>query len=281
MTLDTFLTGLVYLTSALVLLVFGKLTFDRLRPRFVLKKELFENDNPALATAVAGYYLGLVLAVGGLLSGPSTGLVDDLLDIGIYGFAAVVLLNLSAWINDRVILRKFDNQKEILDDRNVGTGAIEAGSFIATGLMVGGAASGQGGDLLTMLAFWGLGQGVLVLGGLAYDLTSPFDLHDEVERDNVAVGLAFGGLLVALGNLARLGSLGDFESWSVNLGSFGAYVAVGLLLLPVVRVAVDRLLVPGARLADELTQKGGPNAGAGLLEGTAYVAASLLIGWAV
>ncbi|MEM9598461.1 MAG: DUF350 domain-containing protein, partial [Acidobacteriota bacterium] len=119
MTLDTFLTGLVYLTSALVLLVFGKLTFDRLRPRFVLKKELFENDNPALATAVAGYYLGLVLAVGGLLSGPSMGLVDDLLDIGIYGFAAVVLLNLSAWINDRVILRKFDNQKEILDDRNV------------------------------------------------------------------------------------------------------------------------------------------------------------------
>ncbi len=278
MSLDQILTGMVYLLSVFVLLVIGKLVYDLLHRGFDLKSELVERDNLALAITVGGYYVGLVMAVGGVLSSESNGLVDDLIDIGFFGLVAIVLLNLSAWINDKVILRQFDNEKEIIKDRNAGTGAIEAGNHIAVGLMTAGALSGEG-DLITAGAFWLLGQVVLIVASVLYAALLPFDVHDEIERDNVAVGVAFAGVLIAIGNVVRLGSEGDFISWYQNLSEFGSFTLAGLILLPVVRVFADKVLLPGAKLTDELVNQEKPNIGAGMIEAASYFAASMLIGW--
>ncbi|CAM2006605.1 DUF350 domain-containing protein [Acanthopleuribacter pedis] len=279
MTLDQFLTSLVYLGSVLVLFVIGKFVFDLLHPRFKLKEELVEKDNFAMAVTLAGYMLGLVFAIGGIMSGESNGIVNDLFDIFFFGLFAVVLLNVAGVINDKVMLYKFDNVKEIIDDRNAGTGAIVGGNYMAVGLIFAGAFSGQDGDLITGCAFWLLGQVVLILCSKIYNLSVKFDLHDEVERDNVAVGVAFAGILIATGNILRIGTSGDFESWQENLVGFAAYSALGLVILPLLRIATDRLLLPGARLTDELVNQEKPNVGAGLIEATSYVCASLLIAW--
>ncbi|MCP4657858.1 MAG: DUF350 domain-containing protein, partial [bacterium] len=199
----------------------------------------------------------------------------------VYGLLAIVLLNVSAWINDKVILSKFDNRKEIIDDRNAGTGAIEAGNHIANGLIIAGAISGEGGGVVTALAFWALGQVVLILAGLVYNLITSFDLHAEVERDNVAVGVAFTGALIAIGNVVRIGVGGDFLGWRENLTQFGFYVLAGLVLLPVIRWVADKLLVPGVKLNDELVAQEVPNVGAGAIEAFAYIAGSMLIGWTI
>lgn len=279
MTLDQFLTSLVYLASVLVLFVIGKFVFDMLHPRFKLKDELVEKDNLAMAITIAGYMLGLVFAIGGIMSGPSHGLTNDLFDIFFFGLFAVVLLNIAGVINDKVMLYKFDNVKEIVDDRNAGTGAIVGGNYMAVGLIFAGAFSGQDGDLVSGCAFWLLGQVVLVLISKVYNWSVKFDLHDEVERDNVAVGVAFAGILIATGNILRIGTSGDFESWQDNLLGFAAYSALGLVMLPLLRVATDRLLLPGARLTDELVNQDHPNVGAGLIEATSYISASLMIAW--
>ncbi len=281
MTLDQTATGLVYLLSVLVLFVIGKWIYDKLHPRFVLRDELLEKDNLALALAVAGYYFGLIIALGGMLEGPSQGLLEDLIDIGFYGLLAIVLLNFSSWINDKIILAKFSNQKEIIDDQNAGTGIIEAGNHLAVGLIVAGAISGQGGDLMTALAFWIIGQTILILGSVLYNLITPFDIHDEIERDNVAVGVAFAGVLVALGNVIRQAIAGDFFSWQENLTELAAFAAFGLILLPVVRWVTDKILLPGASLTYELVHQDKPNIGAGAIEATTYIAASFLLGWVV
>jgi uncharacterized membrane protein YjfL (UPF0719 family) len=280
MSLDQLITGFIYLMAVFVVFLFGKLVYDKLHPRFVVKVELFERDNVALAVVVVGYYLGLVFALGGVLVGPSGGWIEDLIDIGIYGLLAIVLLNFSAWLNDKLILHQFDNTKEIIDDRNVGTGAVEAGNHIANGLILAGALSGEGG-LVTAVAFWALGQVVLVVAAVVYNGVTSFDLHAEIERDNVAVGVAFGGMLIALGNVLRLGLEGDFISWTENLTGFAQWTAVGLVVLPLVRILTDRLLVPGVKLNDELVNQEHPNLGAGLLEAFSYVAASMLISWAI
>lgn len=280
MSVDQILTGLVYLAAVFVLLFVGKLVYDLLHRGFVLKTELVERDNLALAVSVGGYYIGLVLAFGGVLLGPSAGLVEDLIDLAIFGLLAIVLLNLSAWINDKVILRRFDNEKEIIQDRNVGTGAIEAGNHIAVGMITAGALSGEGG-LLSGGVFWLLGQLVLVIASLLYAAILPFDVHREIERDNVAVGVAFAGVLVAIGNVVRLGAQGDFVSWFQNLNDFAVFTLVGLMLLPVVRFLTDKVLLPGARLTDELVNQEKPNVGAGMIEAASYLAASMLIGWAI
>ncbi len=279
MTIDQVASALVYLLCAFAVFLVGKWTYDKLHPRFVLREELLVRDNLALALAIVGYYLGLVIAIGGVLEGPSHGLLEGLLDIFFYGLISVVLLNISAFLNDKIILRKFDNQKEIIDDQNVGTGVIEAGNHIAVGLIVYGAISGEGGDLLTAAAFWLFGQGVLILTGMIYNLITPFDIHEEIEKDNVAVGVAFSGALIAVGNIIRIGIEGDFVSWSYNLFEFGSFVLFGLLLLPVVRWITDKVLLPGHRLSDELVNQEKPNVGAGAVEAFSYVGASFLLGW--
>jgi len=262
-------TGFVYLAVVLGLLVLGKWLYDALHRSFVLRTELVEKDNLAVALAVSGYYLGLVIVLGGVVSGPASfSVVDDVIGLVIYGLLGIVLLNLSAWVNDTVVFSKFDNEREIVEDRNTGMGAVEGGNYVAVGLITAGAMSGEGG-LVPGLVYW--------LAGLLYDKITSYDLHDEIEKDNAAVGVAFAGVLIGFGNIIRLAGDGDFVSWNESLSEFGYYTVVGLILLPLVRLFADKVLLPGASLSDELV-KAKPNLGAGVLEAVSYLAASMLIG---
>jgi uncharacterized membrane protein YjfL (UPF0719 family) len=279
MSIDQIITALIYLVGVFFIFFVGKWVYDKLNRKFALREELLEKDNFALSLAVTGYYLGMIFALGGILMGPSAGLVDDLIDILFYGLISIILLNLSNVINNKVILYKFDNVKEIIKDRNAGTGIIEAANHIAIGLIIYGAISGEGGDLITAAVFWILGQIFLILAGLIYNWITPFDIHEQIENDNVAVGVAFAGMLIALGNIIRIGASGDFVSWQVNLTQFLGFVIFGLILLPVIRLITDKILLPGARLTDELASQENPNVGAGVIEAFSYIAASFLIGW--
>ncbi len=280
MSVDQILAGFVYLAVVLVLLAVGKWVYDVLHRRFVLRVELLEKDNLALAVTVAGYYLGLVIVLGGVLSGPaSISLLDDVIGLAIYGGLAIVLLNLSAWVNDRLVFSRFDNEREIVEDRNVGVGILEGANYVAVGMITAGAMSGAGG-MLPGLVFWVTGLAALVIAGILYDRITSYDLHDQIERNNIAVAIAFAGVLVGFGNVIRLAGEGDFVSWNESLTEFGYYLAVGLILLPLVRLFADKVLLPGARLTDELVQER-PNTGAGVIEGVSYLAASMLIGLAL
>ena len=277
MSVEQILNGFVYLAVVLVLLVIGKWVFDLLHRRFVLRTELLEKDNLAVAAAVAGYYLGVVIVLAGVVSGPASfSLLDDVIGLAIFGLLGIVLLNLSAWLNDKVVFRQFVIEREIVEDRNVGVGVIEGGNYVAMGLVTAGAMSGEGG-LASGLAFWIAGLVALLVAGLLYDRITSYDLHDQIERGNVAVAIAFAGVLVGFGNVIRLAGEGDFVSWNASLTGFGYYTVVGLVLLPLVRLFADKVLLPGARLSDELLQDK-PNLGAGVIEATSYLAASMLIG---
>jgi len=277
MSVDQILAGFVYLVVVLVLLAVGKWAYDALHRRFVLRVELLEKDNLALAVTVAGYYLGLVIVLGGVVSGPaSISLLDDVIGLAIYGGLAIVLLNLSAWVNDRLVFSRFDNEREIVEDRNVGVGILEGANYVAVGLITAGAMSGEGG-MASGLVFWVTGLAALVVAGVLYDRITSYDLHDRIEAGNVAVAVAFAGVLVGFGNVIRLAGEGDFVSWNESLTEFGYYLVVGLALLPLVRLFADKVLLPGARLTDELVQER-PNLGAGVIEGVSYLAASMLIG---
>jgi uncharacterized membrane protein YjfL (UPF0719 family) len=281
MTIDQLLVALSYLVSIFILFAIGKWVYDKLHPSFDLKRELLEQDNFAVALTITGYYLGLVFALGGAIDGPSIGFTEDMIDIAVYGLASVIFLNISLFINDKIILSKFDNTKELIEDQNPGTGVVEAACCIASGLIIWGAVSGEGGNLITSMAFWGLGQVALILAGIMYNIMTPFDIHAEIERDNAAVGVAFAGALIAVGNLIRIGLMGDFESWSSNIGDFAWFTLLGLVLLPVLRTITDKILLPGRKLTDELVNQEKPNVGAGLIEAFAYVGGSILIGWAL
>ncbi|HCR16085.1 MAG TPA: DUF350 domain-containing protein [Candidatus Latescibacteria bacterium] len=269
----------IYLVCVYVLFWLGKLVYDLTTPSYKLKEELVEKDNTALAVAVVGYYFGLILAIGGVIVGPSQGLEADLIDVLIYGPLAIILMNLSRLINDKLILHGFSIREEIIRDHNVGTGVVVSASYIATGLIIFGAVSGVMGDLVTSIVFWILGQVALVLAGLFYNWITPYDIHAQIEKENVAAGVAFAGGLVGIGNIVRHAVAGDFISWSMELQTFGLYILVGLVVLPIVRVATDKILLPGQKLSNEIANQEKPNLGAGFIAAFSYVGASFLLVW--
>lgn len=281
MNLDTIITGLVLITAFYLMFLIGKFFNDLLHREYRLTYELVEQDNAALALSVAGYYVGLVLAIGGTLTGPSQGIIDDLIDLVIYGLQGIILLNISWYICDKLILYKFRVSDELIRDHNQGTGAVSAGVSVASGFLVYGALQGTGGNIWTVMVFWLIGQIMLVVAGLVYNLITPYSIHDEIEKDNVAAGVSFAGALIAVGIIIGLAAEGDFESWSESLGGFLGYSIIGLILLPLIRFLTDLFLLPTVSLSDEIARQEKPNLGAAYIEAFSYIAAAFIIYWCI
>ena len=285
---ETFL----YLATAFILFFIGKVVYSMVHARINVKDELVKKDNLAFALAIIGYYIGLLLAIGSAIIGPSKGIVLDLVDIGIYGLLAIILLNLSSFINDAVILSKFKIEKEIVDDRNAGTGVVLAASYIASGLIIFGAVSGEGENffpglswgytlsgIVSAVSFWFIGQIILVITAYFYNLITPYNVHEHIEKDNVAVGIGFAGALISLANLVRHGISGDFIGWTENAYWLGIEIMIGLAFLPSVRLITDKVLLPGEKLTDEIINQEHPNIGAAMIEAFAYIGGSVIITW--
>ena len=267
----------VYVLEAFVLMWIAKFAYTRIYRRVSLKDEIFGRSNSALAVSTAGYLLGIVIALGGVLTGPSAGLQADLTSIALFGLQTVVMMLVASFICEKLLLHHFDNTREIVEDQNLGTAFVEAGLHIANGLILLSIQQGAG-AWQTGIAFWAIAQVVLLLAGLLYEWTTSHSIHDELERDNAAVGLAFGGVLVGMGNIVSISVGGDFTGWAESLKLFAADVLFGLVALYLIKKLTDLLLAPGVSLAGEQTAET-PRIGAGLLEAFGYVGGSMLIVW--
>jgi uncharacterized membrane protein YjfL (UPF0719 family) len=267
----------VYLFEAFALLVVAKWAYTGLYRRVDLKEELFDKGNLAVAVSVAGYLFGVTIALGGVLAGPSAGWQADLTAIGLYGLMTIAMMLVASWLCEKVLLSRFDNTKEVVEDQNLGTAFVEAGVHIANGLILLSIQQGAG-PWWVGVAFWALAQVVLLILGRLYEMATPHSIHEQLERDNAAVGLAFAGVLVGMGNIISLAVAGDFAGWRDSLTTFAIDAAFGLVILLIIKRLTDILLAPGVSLASQQTQEE-PRIGAGLLEAFGYVGGSMLVVW--
>lgn len=274
MELYEILQGFSLMVLYMVLIVFAKAVNDFLTP-YHLDDELTNKDNVALSVSICGYFLAVSIIFIGALSGPSQGVIADLISVGGYSMVGIGLLNLARVINDRLILYKFSNFSEIIEDRNAGTGAVQMGSYLASGMIIAGAVNGEGGGVHTVLTFYGLGQIALIVFTYLYNLITPFDIHDEIEKDNVAAGVGFGGSLIAVGILLMRAVSGDFISWKYNLSVFGTNIFLVFILIPVVRYFFDKVIIPGEALNREIQND--RNLGAAFLEASMAISFAVIL----
>ena len=264
----------VFLILYLFLLILGKWINDRSTP-YSINDEIVNRKNIALASSYFGYTLAISIIFVGALLGPSEGLVTDLIKVSTYSVLGIVLLNVSRGINNRLILSKFHNIKEIIEDQNIGTGVVQSGSYIASALIVAASIHGEGGGPLTALLFFLLCQVSLVIMTYIYNAVTPFDIHEEIETGNIAAGLAFSGTLIAVGIILAKGAAGDFISWQENLLQLARYSLVAFVVLPVFRLILDKLIISGVDLNAEISIK--KNSAAGILEFGSTIGFSIVL----
>jgi uncharacterized membrane protein YjfL (UPF0719 family) len=254
---------LALLVVLLIATWIGKLINDLLKRRYKTDEEIVGKNNTAVGVAMAGYYLGLMIAIAGVVMGPAShDFWKDLLNTGIYSIIAIILMNISRVICDKLILYKFDEQKELVDDHNAGTGAVMAGTYIATGFIISASVSGEvSGEwwkgLISCLIFFVIGQIVLILAGLWYRLLVRYDVHKVIEEsNNAAAGMSFGGFMFAVGYIASTAMSGESVSWGADIVSFVLYVIVALIFLSIGYWITDVLFLPKATMSDEVGKQG-------------------------
>ena len=180
---------------------------------------------------------------------------------------------------DKLVLYQFSTEDEIIHDHNIGTGVVEFAVYVALGLIIAGSIAGEGGGPENSFAFFGLGLATLILYTLFYELTTPFKIHDEIENNNVAVGVALAANLIAIGIVTFKAVFGDFVGWNEGLAGFFTFAVIGFAVLFVVRMIADFVLFPGVRVAEELAID--QNVGAAFIMGAMVISVSLILFFAV
>ena len=294
--LQAFPRGLVFVAEALIILALAKFAKDAVNRHYQVNEEITAKGNLAVALRLIGYFLAIILIFLGVLYQPLTagyltvgfGFDRDfgveVLRVFLYSLGGIVALNLVRVLFDRLVLYKFQLEKEVVEDRNVGAGAAEFGMYVATGLLIAGAVAGEtyrseGESALIALAFFGMGLALLIAFALAYEFTTPFNIHDEIERDNPAVGIAFGGNLIAIGLVALKAVFGDFAGWGESIAAFLVFGVLGFVLLYVMRLLIDLVILPTVKVSWAISE--GRNVGVALVEGAVVISAALVLFMAI
>ena len=287
--LETIPRGLVFVALGFAVIVIAKFARDIITP-YKIDDEVIGKKNLAVAVRLSGYFIGVILVFLGALYQPLTAapvdgavgglgfdqeFAESVLRVFLYSLAGIAALNLVRILMNRVILYKFDIEKEVVEGQNVGSGAAEFGMYVATGLLIAGSVAGQGGGPDTAAAFFGMGLVLLVLFALFYQLTTPYDLHSEIEGNNTAVGIAFGGNLIGIGLVTFKAVFGDFDGWTSGIASFITFGVIGFALLYVMRLLIDKLLLPTVSTSRALSVE--RNMGVAFIESAVVISSALIL----
>ncbi len=281
--LGVLLEGLGYLVVTFALFLLGKLFYSLLNPKINIGRELVEKDNFAFIISYVGYFSALIIILLSVLSGKSYGFIEDLKLISIYGILGMLLLHVAIRVTNALILPTFSIKKEILEDQNEGAGVIEAAVFIGNGFLMYGALIGESSSLLegiiTFIAYWLVGNLILVLSTKVFTAWLKYDIHAEIEKDNIAAGIAFSGTIIATSLVVMNASLDPFVDWLTSCIDILMFSVLGIVLLPIMRLVIDKIILPNRNLTEEIVHQEKPNLGAGLLEAFAYISGAILIVW--
>ena len=178
-----------YIGLFIAIIAVAKLSYNLATP-YNTTSQLTDNANSALGLSIGGYLGAITIIYGFVLAGPSQGLLSDLMNVSLYSVLGMVLLTCSRILNDKLLLRLFCNQEQLINQQNEAVGLVQAANYMAAALIIGGALTGEG-SWLSAIVFYFLGQLMLIIFAKGYDHLTAFNLHEQLEKGNKAVALSF------------------------------------------------------------------------------------------
>ncbi len=278
--MNPIIVSLIYVVLSCFVLIFAKWLYTKM-----IKYSMYDEIQKGNVTAVipyCGFLLGNVAILIGAYVGDSAMLLRyDLIYYLVYAILGVLLMLFSGFIVEKTILHQFNNVDEIVRDRNIGTAAVYFGMYVASGLIISAcvtgdtlATHGRWYGLISSVVYYTLGMIFLMLFAKIYDKLTPYSLLDEIEQDNVAVGVAFGGNIIAIGLILMRATIGDIGTWQHGMLLYFIDLAAIILLLPSVAFVLDRMVVKSINIKKEIKKN---NVACGLAEAFVIVSFAILI----
>ncbi|AVQ13620.1 PF03994 domain protein [Leptospira santarosai] len=290
----------VFFLISFVLFYIGKKIKDWIEPGD-LDQEIIVNNNTAVSSGLAGYYFGLTLILLVVLSSPGTNFISDCLQVLYYGILGILLLNVSYFINDKVIFRSLDFNELLYSGKNVSVGAVVFGSSVSSSVIIAASLNGDNAGLAFSIwkdlgllepvqklldgsflgiVFFSIGQIALILFTFAYRKIVPYSLDVELkEKENLASGISYGGALVAIGIIIARALHKDPISMEHTLFQVFLDFMLGLIVIPAVRLVTDAVILPGSTLKEEISRD--QNVGVGILEAVVLISFAGILFYAV
>jgi uncharacterized membrane protein YjfL (UPF0719 family) len=268
-----------YFVAALILFFLGKFLFDISTPGIKDDDELTKRDNPAFGVLFVGFMLGLAVALAGAFSHLGPSILDNILDLGTSGLAAILLMRLSMALGEKLILPGLKLDAQIVTERNLGAGFAFAGLLVANGFIIAGVMEGRSdsylAEILDIGAYWAAGQVFLLVAWFIYKAIARFDVKAQIGAGkNAAAGISLCGFFIAVGLVLQAALAGAGSDIGGELLVALAVGLCGLVLLVAARALSALVLLPKSNEADEVSRQG--NAAAGTVSALSYVAVALL-----
>ncbi len=267
--------------TVLVLLVAHRLLQRIVSPKSSLRAELL-GENRAFALREVGDVLAVFLVGAAVTRNCVHGedLAADLTWSAAFGVLGLALLELAGVFGLRVLMKR--RLTGALERGNVAAGTAAAAHYVAMGLLTSRAMAGADlRGLVLSLAFFALAVLSHQMMVTVFRFLTTYDDTEQIEGENLAAALSYGGASIATAVVVARALEGDFVDWSSSLVGFATIAAIALGLIP-----VRQVLVQGVLLGGRPTVRGGDldeavgrdrNIGVAALEATTYLGAALAL----
>jgi len=214
--------------------------------------EIFFRDNAALGIRFALYTIAVVYALLGIFDRAQG--ESAVAAFSLHALLAALLIHLSRYLNDWLILYDFDNNREVVQEKNSAVGIVEGATYWASAFVVGGAFDDWESGLWLAVVWFLIGQILLILLGLLYRVVER-GAAKALDENNTAAGIALGGFLLSGGIVCGAVISGPSQGWRHDLSIVTAYILVWLALILAAHVLTDSIVLRSSRLRDEVMEQ--------------------------
>ena len=200
------LFGYLLIDMAVAILLLGGIRFTMgVFGNVDTKDELSQKDNFAYGISMAGGVAAMGIALSGAITGELAGsYVIELTGMLTYGIVGLVLIRAGRYIHDKFALPEF-NKHQLILDRNISVGIVDAASVIATAVVVRAALIWVDGinvqTFFALFSAWIVSQVMLVIitriFEWRYSRNSGVTFQATLEAGQTALSIRYAGYLVS------------------------------------------------------------------------------------
>jgi uncharacterized membrane protein YjfL (UPF0719 family) len=232
--------------------------------------EILERNNPALGVRYSCFAIAIVFALLGIFDRAQgdAGLVD----FAEHAIVAILLIYLSGFLNDWLILYHFNNDHEVIAEKNVAVAVVEGSTYLASSYVVGGAFYDWEAGIFLALIWFLIGQALLVVLALLYRGFAA-DADAQLDDHNLAVGFSLGSFLLSGGIVCGAVISGPSKGWQQDLVTVAAYLLGWIALMTLAHLVSEALIFRKSRLGDEVSKE--RNLAAALFKAVIFLSVTL------